>query len=373
MPELCIGFDPGMSGTKVVYTIDAGQPRLMTMESEIIQLPFESMTHRSNMVGIGVSRAENDSWVTLKKNASVCYAVGYLAKQFRASLQLEKLKFEDGVYKLLAVVGAIIQNEKLPDEIALRLTVLLPYGEFANRKQFRENLKRSLRSFYFRGQLLKVSLLSMVCGPEGGGAAWDLIGRYGESWLAQQEAVVVLMFGHRNTSSLVFSHGVVDSQRSKTTDLGFVRLVDKVIDRTSGQDRDSLSRGLYEIGYDISTNNPILRTLIKSTEERNIQAEVKDLVDAIKLARKEYWVLLKNWLQSAVPSRVDELLICGGAGFYLRPELSEYFAWAEPTWKTADGFESELGKFRDPSMQFRFADICQIFKGSFLERASSVA
>ncbi len=374
-PEVRIALDTGLSGTKVVYSIGKGRPKLMLMRPEVIQLPVESIQTQQASVGqIGFVDVEKDAWVSLKKSASSVYAIGSLAKQFRASTRLETLKYEEGVYKLLAVLGAIIQKEQLPNEVAIRLTVVLPYGEITNRRQFQENLQKSLKNFYFRGRQIKASLVAMMCSPEGGGAIWTQIESHGESWFREQEAVVVLMLGHRNTSSLVFSHGGVETRKSRTTDLGFVQLVDKVIERTSGQDRDGLSRSIFEIGGDISTKNAILRSLIKSREEKNIETEAKTLVEVIRVARKEYWLLLKDWLDSSIPNRVDQLIISGGAGHYLRSELADYLGWADPTWEIVDdGLELELNKFRDAAMQYRFADVWRLFKHTLFVSAPVAA
>lgn len=367
---LRVAFDPGSSLTKVVYQIGQNKPKFLFMDPEVFAIPRESINTKTTGDGaVGVKTPINDAWLSYGKKDEQVYTVGYLAQQFKAQVRLGRLKFESALPKFLATIAAIASQENLDrTRIKVNAALLLPYGEFKNRQQLEEQIKNQSKSFYFRGELVKAFIQHIITVPEGGGFIAELKNRRGADWLARQDAVCVLMLGHRNASLLTFTKGMLNSEKCKTIDQGFAALVDRAVSRTSGQNRNSLTRTIYEVGDKITADRQLIRASTKSTEESNINAEAEILAQAIGIARKEYWLFLKDWIDDLLPKRVNDLIICGGGAFYLKPELSEFLQWAKPRWQGVESerIQSLLADWSDPSLLQRIGDVWAMFENSFL-------
>ncbi len=158
--------------------------------------------------------------------------------------------------------------------------------------------------------------------------------------------------------------------KGETTQLGFYQLPSKVIDRTAGQEMDSLTRVIYEMGEDIAVTAPGLNQLVKSTVESNTRLEKQELVSVITLARSEYWQRLEGWLHKVLPLDVGEVILCGGAALYLRSELKNYFKGRNTYWGTElhNRVQQELGldyRSGDPNKEalaFRLCDPYALFE-----------
>ena len=325
-------------------------------------MSIEQYTH----LAAGVATPMNSAWLKTRRRDSTCVVVGQLAQQFRASVSFQRLKYEDAVAKLLAAIGVIVQCEEEEIEsmepIQISVAALLPLSEFSDRERFEQQLERRLRSFYFRDQLIRAELADIYVMPEGSGFAFNLLREFGERWFAAREAVCCLMLGHRNSSLLIFRHGRIDLSASRTADLGFVQLVDKVIERSSGQDRRSLTRVLYELDDDPSPENSLLRSLAKSRQSRNIKREVSELSRVIQIARQEYWQLVKGWMEEFLPTRVDYVCIGGGTSYYLRDPLNDFLGWADPAWVEPSDMVSHIAdELEDPSLRRRLGDVWSVF------------
>lgn len=361
--KLEIAFDPGSSITKCVYQVN-GEIHALLVEPEVIEVPVESIQQHTQA---GITTPSNDAWLKFRKRDDSCFLVGFLAQQFEASLKLKQLKYEDAVIKLLTVIGIVVQQEQLDgDSLKVSVAALLPLSEFADRERFEKQLSQRMRSFYFRDVHIQAELSDLLVTPEGSGFAFNLLRQHGKEWFVSREAVCCLMLGHRNSSLLVFNHGQIDMGASSTTDLGFVRLVDKVIERTSGQDRRSLTRTLYEIEDDLSPENQILRSLARSKRSKNIDQEISGISSAIHVARQEYWRLLKDWFEESLPTRIDKVCIGGGTSYYLRHQLNEFLGWTDPAWVEPSDLIADISeKFEDPSLKRRLIDVWFVFQQSF--------
>ncbi|NJK53594.1 MAG: hypothetical protein HC936_13735 [Leptolyngbyaceae cyanobacterium SU_3_3] len=181
-------------------------------------------------------------------------------------IRTNEVKYERALYKVLAAVGAIAQQTNLPRKFSVSISALLPYGEYQNAPRFQQLLKQQLKNYSFRDERFQVKLEAFECRPEGGGLAMARVMQNGAEWF-QQQTLAVLMFGHRNTSLLLFERGKLAI--GNTTDLGFHQLVDKVLNRTSGQSADSLTSVIYSIGNQIAPDNPQLQHLVKTDRPLN--------------------------------------------------------------------------------------------------------
>jgi hypothetical protein len=351
MSNLIVSFDPGASLTKIVYELATeGQPRLMIMEPEMLKLPQSSIdAYMSSRKGLESSQPADEAWVSCAADDHTqCTVVGFLARQFSASARLDKLKYETSIHKVLAVIGAIAlrahpqaiasgktqgaiaQQNQLPNRFSLSLTSLLPYGEYQNRQAFEQQLRNALKDFRFRGQRLRVKLERFECLPEGAGLAMIRQRQNGKEWFNTQ-TIAVLMFGHRNTSVLLFERGKMTA--GYTNGLGFHQMVKRVIERTSGQDATALTSAIYAAGSDITVDNPAIRALVKSRDPKNIDYELQMIVNAITTAKAEYWSRVYDWLESTLPA-VNEVILSGGAALYLEQELQDCFPEISTYWGT---------------------------------------
>jgi hypothetical protein len=329
MADLILTFDPGSSLSKVIYqtAIDT-KSRLLLMEPEVIELSPKSIhTYLKTRGSMSLVRPEDDAWVQCS-GSEKCQIVGFLAQEFLGAVKMKELKYENALYKILAAVGAIAQKTNLPKKFNLGISALLPYSEYQNAQRLEQLLKQRLKSFWFRGERLQVKLEDFECRPEGGGLAMARVLQNGADWFTHQ-ILAVLMFGHRNTSILIFERGKLAF--GNTTDLGFYQLVDKVLGRTSGQNSRNLTTAIYGIGSEITPDNRLIDTLLKTKAQREQQLERKQIADAILTAREEYWARLKDWLDTVLP-KATEIILSGGAAMYLHDELEAYFDWTPTYW-----------------------------------------
>lgn len=358
--KLMISSDQGSSASKTLYQVNDGRTGVVVMEPQILTLPQSSIDiYKASRGALNNALPENDAWLSFKKTADDCIVLGHLAKQFHGTPKLTQLKFEQGAAKLMAIIGAIIQKEGLDREIEVAVSTLLPFGEYTNREQLKEKFKREAKNYYFRNQKINVYTDEFKCLPEGAGFIAGYARKHGENWFAQRK-IVVLMCGHRNTSLLVFDKGSL-THESQTTSLGFIRLVESVMQRSSLDNAELLTQAIYGMGSSITSDDPNLRILLKSFHPENFERESKALVDVIENAREEYWALLTNWLEAAVPRQLDEMVIAGGGAYYLKNRLDQLFAWAEPAWNADEcskGLRQLLSHHPDSeSLLVRFRDV----------------
>ncbi|MGH2416458.1 MAG: ParM/StbA family protein, partial [Microcystaceae cyanobacterium] len=155
MADLCLAFDPGSSLSKGIYTLKPFKMEWLVMEPEVVQVPYVGIEqYESNR--IGNPHPENQAWIERQGNY---YAVGFLArKRFYGRVALKEVKYRQAVDKVLAMVGAIASSKRLPREFSLSLGILLPFGEYEDRKRFKELMAEALENFSFRGQLYRVKL-----------------------------------------------------------------------------------------------------------------------------------------------------------------------------------------------------------------------
>ena len=330
MPDITLTFDPGSSLSKVIYHLLDGRPRLLLMEPEVIELSMSSIdAHLKTRGNLAITRPEDDVWLQCG-TSDQCQVVGYLARQFLAAVRMNEVKYERALYKVLAAVGAIAQQTDLPRKFSVAISALLPYSEYQNAQRLQQLLKQHLKNYSFRGERFQIKLEAFECRPEGGGLAMARVMQNGPEWF-QQQTLAVLMFGHRNTSLLLFERGKLAI--GNTTNLGFHQLVDKVLQRTSGQSADSLTSAIYIIGNQLVADNAQVQQLVKTRSPTEQKLEREQIITAILTAREEYWSRLQDWLDTVLPN-VTEVIISGGAALYLHDELETYFSRTPTYWGT---------------------------------------
>ncbi len=348
LKKVVVCFDVGSSLNKILYQVEGQDVQYMVMEPEHLALPPES--EASLPVDSGMGRPEDNAWIQFKKGEK-CHAVGRVADDFKASVNLKTLKWEIATPKILGAIGAIAEREKLGTEFRLDLGVLLPFGEITSTEQLESELKSSLRGFYFRHQRLKVKLERYKCVPEGSGLAmWT--GMNNRSAFTRKN-VAFLMFGHRNTSSLFFRKGTLCRQLCSTTELGFYDLTDKMGHKVAGLQRNDVLRAIktQHNGYWKQGSWPKKiaseinwSVITKSTDKERAAIEVEKLSSAYDTSLREYWALVSDWLNSTLrpKTEIDGVFCCGGAAEFLLDLVSEYFEGIEVLMPSA--CPSELGE-----------------------------
>lgn len=354
MADLLLAFDPGSSLSKALYTTYPFQLELMVMEPEVFRVDQESIElYEQNR--IGQSSPENSAWIEWLGEYR---AVGYLAKtRFHGTAGLKELKFGRALYKLLAIVGAIAQKKLLPSKFSMSLGLLLPWGEYQDRERFKRLASEALANFSFRGQRYAISLEGFDCMPEGAGLL--LRGRQSNTSL-RQESIAVIMIGYRNASALVWERGAMTC--GNTSNLGFIRLIEKVQEFTSGQNPDALAAAIYQAGPKIKPK--AFRHLVQTTDPRLQDEEIAQIVQAVKTFRAEHWQMLKSWQQEVVPAGITEVILGGGTATYYRPELNRFYpnaaiAWCEQLEKRVEAAFG--GRAENHCLDYRLTDVYGYF------------
>ncbi|MGL5835974.1 MAG: hypothetical protein ACRC1Z_22495, partial [Waterburya sp.] len=334
-------IDPGTSLLKILYVINDSVVKWFTMMPEYIALTSESAEslpiNNNSINSIGLP--EDNAWVRLSESDD-CHLVGYIAKDYKATTSIKKLKHESLIYKVLAVVGAIALREKLPKNFKLELGILLPLSEYRLEVNWKNKLFEALSNFYFQDRLLKVKLSFFVYKPEGYGYTLYTHSQNDADYFHNGNTAIIMM-GYRNTSCLFSHRGTHSQEHSQTTDLGFYTLLDKVIKIIPGLSRDDLIKALSTetkeswskpqnkkscLIYDeVSTAIDFAR-LTKSKDPNEAELEKTKIERAYNNSLVEYWRLLSDWLDEILPrqKQVDAILVAGGSSDLLKEQLKKY-------------------------------------------------
>jgi hypothetical protein len=347
--QLILALDFGGSSTKGIYcTLKQNIPTSLVMEPEVVKISLDSVTCET----LGTTEPENAAWVNYMGET---FAVGYLAKsKYYANEGLKELKYERAVAKTLASIWATSQKLQLGTKFRLALVCLLPPGEFENKESFHQQLKTILADFTTPTGRMRVELTQFKCLPEGAGIYLAYQKQLGQA--IKTRAIALVMVGYRNASVLISDKGMVAAD-GKTCDLGMIRLLEKVVARTSGQTASQLAPAVVTAGSDISST-PFLR-LLRSTNNINRQHELLQIQKAVKLARNEYAAVLTSWLDQVITRNViSEILFCGGTADYVRRELNSHYPGTPCLWGVGADIPKEIDIF---GFRSRLADVYSVF------------
>jgi hypothetical protein len=118
-----------------------------------------------------------------------------------------------------------------------------------------------------------------------------------------------------------------------TSNLGFVKLVEAVRDRTSGLALNRLAAAIALAGE--QPNLKALQPLLMSVTESGRRDELIELRSAIIECRLEYALSLKSWLREVLPRELDEVVLSGGTAEYLESELKDHFSGVTVNWNAS--------------------------------------
>lgn len=357
--HLNLSIDFGGSGSKVIYQFGGGTTFYMVLPPGLEEISKEDFKRYKDLqVFRGDPRVQDEAWLEWKGNI---YVVGSFATEFAAIDRIKERKYENALYKALAIIGIIFEWYKIGGKkrsvsspiVVLHLAMLLPWNEYNDNERFRKQLELMLTRFKFRGVAWNVALETFLCQPEGAGLLAARLKQKDQSWFRQSN-VALLMFGHRNTSCLYFERGIRKVGDSPM--LGFSNFLDDVCSRVSGLERDRLAEAIFDSWYqsrsqiyrETRTKHPewekceAIQSLATARDEQLRASEGRDIVKAIKDAIPSYWFKISRWLDATLPDFPDEVILGGGAAVFLEPELEEYFRCQASTYITRKTGERAL-------------------------------
>lgn len=325
IPDAILAIDFGGLSTRVFcQSSQAGsKASSFVMESQVGPVS-QDIANCFTQPNLASASPENIAWVAI---GNECRAVGYLAAaQFNAHIGLAGLKYSSALYKALAALWVVSRKLDLGNQFSAALSVFLPPGEFNDSKQFFELLSQYSASFETPTGKLSVTLDKTQALQEGGGIALIHNSNLGSAF--KQRVTAFVMVGFRNASVIVSARGAVG--KGKTSDLGMVRLVDLVQERTSNYDASRLALSIAQAG--VSYNRPYFYRIARNREETAKDREVDQLIEAVKLSRFDYARMLSHWINEVLPPDLDEIVFCGGTSEYMKPELRNQFSHYSLSW-----------------------------------------
>ena len=351
IPDAILAIDFGGLSTRVFcQSSQAGsKASSFVMESQVGPVS-QDIANCFTQPNLASASPENIAWVAI---GNECRAVGYLAAaQFNAHIGLAGLKYSSALYKALAALWVVSRKLDLGNQFSAAISVFLPPGEFNDSKQFFELLSQYSASFETPTGKLSVTLDKTQALQEGGGIALIHNSNLGSAF--KQRVTAFVMVGFRNASVIVSARGAVG--KGKTSDLGMVRLVDLVQERTSNYDASRLALSIAQAG--VSYNRPYFYRIARNREETAKDREVDQLIEAVKLSRFDYARMLSHWINEVLPPDLDEIVFCGGTSEYMKPELRNQFSHYSLSWHAG----ITVPKTLDPDgLGCRIADVYELF------------
>lgn len=349
-PLVIISLDFGGSGTKGIYSLyQNGEAHSLFMETEVASVTLESIkNYEQNLMG--TTHPENRAWVSVNNETK---AVGYLAQsKYYANSGLAELKYERAIYKTLAAIWVVKEKLKLPLKLRIALCILLPAGEFENKSSFEKLIRACCADYLTPSGRMQVECVMFNCLPEGAGIYLSHQKKVGDA--LKQKVCAIAMIGFRNASVLISRRGIV-SREGITSDLGMVRMLEKVVAASAGQTVERLISAIPMTGSEIDSRP--LRKLLRSTTQEGRNNELTQLTTAIKFSRHEYVSALTSWFKQVIPADVEEILFCGGTADYLKKELNSYYR-STPCIFSSVSIPSSIDK---NSLGCRLADVYSAF------------
>ena len=275
-PEVTLTIDFGGSGTKGIVQIRGGKPTALWIEAAVIEAPYTSLAFQTR--NLGNAYPENTAWVGINEDYR---AVGYLARSiYSATPRLKPRKYELALYKTLPAVWAIKQKFKLSDSFDISLALLLPPGEFEDSALLKPMLKEALAQFDTPTKKINANLIGYECFPESGGIYAMYCKNTGEA--IRRKVIALVMLGYRNASVIISRRGILN--RGKTAKLGMTKMVDLVIEGTSGLEASELIEAIVAAG-----NEPKPQHFYHLYGSSNIKdTQIEKIISVVNSSRVEY-------------------------------------------------------------------------------------
>jgi hypothetical protein len=362
--------DYGSSSLKFVYSQELNDnPQYFMMKPEVIEIPATSIEEcrqkfNTHPVGHAVVGIEGRY-----------YAVGELARtRFHSTMDFQEPKTNNAIRRTLAAVAVAVRLCRIKaSKIRLFLCCVLPPGELRDSNILEDDLRQALKSFKTPMGELQILLKYFNCHPEGGGLSLFYEHKRGD---LGDRSLGVIMMGHRNSSCFKIVDDTYSSFRS--SDLGFIKMVDYIRSRTSGyKDSDiTVAVATYLLGKE-QDKAPLLKLLLRNTDTGR-EKELDRLIEAIASAKIEFWQSLSQWLRVQLP-KIDEIVFGGGASQIFLEEIVNYFKNKLPNVPGENyqaiylngGLIYPEGTSIPPELQARFADVQCLWEKDILPVAKT--
>ncbi|RCJ19083.1 hypothetical protein A6770_32400 [Nostoc minutum NIES-26] len=311
--KLVLTCDLGASLNKILAQIypDA-TPQVITMSPEVADVEKESV------IGLDVDPLTSDAaWIGI---GSEYYALGSLAKnQFAGTSAIRDLKYQYALPKLAGLLWLACNHLGLK-EADVFIHLLLPFGEYKDGKNLGKQLSAALKGGIATPTgRLKLKQRNFIVSLEGSGVLAGRRRNLGEAYYRQ--TIGMLMLGYRNASFTVVKGK--NQIKAESTDLGMNWLVERFVEHTAiGLSKDDLRIPKALVDANLGNVEP-LRSLSRKTKSADIESDLALFQKSLSLVRREYCRALLRWIRNI--ASVDEVLICGGTGEFVRSELSQYF------------------------------------------------
>ena len=322
LTNITLVLDPGTSCTKSIYCKGRrGKPKYSITSSVICPT--------------AIAPKAEETYVKLPDDEQY-YLVGHSAAQAKVQTSIKQLKSESLIPKTLGIIGQIAQDESLPNQFKLKLTLLLPMSETNDREFVHSELSKALENFNYNGVSYKIKESTIGFRPEGNGIH-SYMSRTMDADNIKNQTSAYLMFGYRNTSMLLMENGQFNRVNSHSTDLGFYNYLDLVAQYSSGLYRDDIQRAIVsEPSYGVDGNckqvikgfssHIRVEDLIRSSNPKHQERERTLIQAAITRADQEYWGLLSRWLTEKLPplGQLDRLIYCGGSISFIETSIKDF-------------------------------------------------
>lgn len=320
MKEIIVAFDGGTSCSKVVASYPSpkdafANDEFFSINSGIRQLTkktYESLSRNC----LGKSIGLNKSLVSFidPKGKLVYWEIGENTSRLGLLNNIKERKFEGLIVKLLAFIGYLVNKSKSYDEtLALKLGILLPLDEIEDRQLLANWLREIInhKGFSVNGTKIdRVSLEKIDIKPEG-------FGLYKNSGSVLQNTGV-LMMGHGDCSWLYFGDGYFYEECSRTLpSTGMHELLSNL--KFPIQEELVAARAIALAGKEC------VRSYLGELVQTKSDEEYAQLVEAIVVAREQYWQDRQKDFESLNISWVDSVVVGGGAAYYFSDELKSLF------------------------------------------------
>ena len=367
IPKLIVSIDLGGSLTKVAAATDDGRYCLLTLRSEVSEIP--ALVLKDLQAGVmGEPNPDSINWVAVKDGSA--FAVGNFAKnKLKSQINLKLSKTELAIPKILSLFWVLKYKLDLPDKFYALIGILLPAGECSrlDKEELQESLLPALKGFNTpTGKMSVYSFTKeLLVKPEGVGVFYRQL---------QQKADLsgctgILGIGFRNANLLVSNGGMIAESDRYTSELGFSSLIGRTKELVgSSIDETQLAAIVAQAGYKI--NSRIIKRFLDEVSKTN---RLERIIESIVNSQTLYWNQLLNWFRYVQIDSCDKIIFYGGTTEYLRESLTEYFADRQLSWHSevkvpldllisAPGSQLGLGpRFVDCWCLFQF--LCQQQEG----------
>lgn len=325
--KLIAAIDTGSSATKFVYQWQGQSPQFEIMSPWCAEVSEAIAKSKAELSGSELPHLES-SWVS---DIDGFYLLGLSAERyFGSGFETGERKFKKALYKILGVLGYLVATADAEVEVALG--IVLPYSEYATKRQLEQELRASLQTgFQYCDRPVNICLQSLAIRPEGAG-----VYLFGVDGINKRRPIASLVIGQRNCSWLTAIDGTPIEKYCNTNDLGFRWIVEEVSSRTGFTDEMMLTEMIFK--------------------GKNMPSDVEQVLPQLF---SQYWSQLSSWLDRRI--EVCYIVASGGTSLKLKKLLTKKYkkkiGWAD---SLAD--EVVACGVEDPVMVHRFTDCYGVLK-----------